>query len=67
MFELVLCCSFGIGTPGFEIRSFRFRIAVLGITCCVLFYCLVFELEICKILAPQIAMGIRVLDLIVSH
>jgi len=31
--ELVLCCSFGIGVPGFEIRSFRFRIAVFGITC----------------------------------
>jgi len=61
--ELVLCCSFGIGAPGFE-RLFKFKKAVFGITCCVLLYCLVFEREICKILAPQIAIGIGVLDLI---
>ena len=63
-FELVLGCSFGIGTLGFEIRLLKFRKAVFGITCCVLLYCLVLEREICKILAPQIAMGIGVLDLI---
>ena len=66
-FELVLGCSFGFGTPGFEIRLFKFRKAVFGITCCILFYCLIFEHEICEILAPQIAMGIGVLDLIISH
>lgn len=45
-------------------RLFKFRKAVFDITCCVLLYYLTFKREICKILAPQIAMGIGILNLI---